>query len=234
VKIGFDKNMSMVIKIRVILGVIIDNGLMFVVLFISTGRWDYWHGWLYFLLWVYFDLCHRAIIPSELIQERNKLVTAGTKKWDYVFYAIYTPLGFIIPLIAALDGGRYHWTGNFPLWVNALGFVLIFLGYSLMIFSLWKNRFFSVTVRIQKERGHYVTDKGPYAFIRHPGYAGLIISSFGIPIALNSLGALIPAVLYAIVFIIRTYLEDRTLKKELSGYADYAARVKYRLIPRVW
>src|SRR4030042_5399378 len=138
--------MSMDIKVRVILGVIIDNGLMFVVLFISTGRWDYWHGWLYFLLWVYFDLCHRAIIPSELIQERNTLGVAGTKKWDYVFYAIYTPLGFIIPLIAALDGGRYHWTGNFPLWVNASGFVVIFLGYSLMIFSLWKNRFFSVTV----------------------------------------------------------------------------------------
>ncbi len=63
----------------------------------------------------------------------------------------------------------------FPIWVNVVAFVFILLGYSLTILSLWKNRFFSTTVRIQKERGHYVIDKGPYAFIRHPGYAGLIV-----------------------------------------------------------
>jgi protein-S-isoprenylcysteine O-methyltransferase Ste14 len=232
-KIGFDKNMSMVVKIRAVIRVISSNGLVFVILFRSAGRWDYWHGWVFFLLHVYVTLFSWLIIPSDLLQERTT-PGPGTKKWDHVFYAFYIPLTYIIPLIAVLDGGRYHWTGNFPLWVNALAFIAIFLGFSLTILSLWKNRFFSATVRIQKERGHYVIDKGPYAFIRHPGYAGVILSYPCIPFALNSLWALIPAGLLAIVFIIRTYLEDVTLQKELPGYTEYVARVRYRLIPRVW
>ena len=225
--------MSMIITIRAIFRVLFSLGLMFAILFRSAGRWDYWQGWVFFLLHIYVTLCSWLIIPSELLPERIK-PGPGTKEWDHVFYAFYLPLVYIIPLIAALDGGRNHWTGNFPLWVNALAFIVIFLGYSLTILSLWKNRFFSSTVRIQKDRGHYVVDKGPYAFIRHPGYAGVIISCFGISFALNSLWALVPAGLLAIAFIIRTYLEDITLQKELAGYIEYAARVRYRLLPRVW
>ncbi len=232
-RIGFGQDISMVVKVRATSRVISGVLLMFAILFISAGRWNYWYGWVYFLLWIYVELFTWLIVPSELIQERIK-PGPGTKKWDYVFLAFFLPLTYIIPLTAALDGGRHHWTDDFPIWVNAVAFVVILLGYSLMILSLWKNRFFSTTVRIQKERGHYVIDKGPYAFIRHPGYAGVIVSSFGIAIALNSLWALIPTGLYAIAFIIRTYLEDVTLQKELPGYADYAARVRYRLIPRIW
>ena len=232
-RIGFHQDISMVVKVRATSRVISGVLLMFAILFVSAGRWNYWRGWVYFLLWIYVELFTWLVIPSELVQERIK-PGPGTKKWDYVFLAFFLPLTYIIPLIAALDGGRRHWTGDFPIWVNVLAFIIIFLGYSLMILSLWKNRFFSATVRIQKERGHYVVDKGPYAFIRHPGYAGLIISSFAIAIALNSLWALIPTGLYTTAFIIRTYFEDVTLQKELSGYVDYAARVRYRLIPRIW
>jgi protein-S-isoprenylcysteine O-methyltransferase Ste14 len=231
-KIGFDQNMSMVVKIRAILRVIISIGLMFVILFGSAGRWDYWHGWIFFLLHIYVTMFAWLIIPSELLQERTK-PGPGTKEWDYIFFIFFSLL-YITPYVAASDGGQYHWTGDFPLWVNVLAFIIIFLGYSLTILSVWRNRFFSMTVRIQEDRGHYVIDKGPYAFIRHPGYAGTILSYFGIPFALNSLWALIPAGLLAIVFIIRTYMEDVTLQKELPGYTDYAARVKYRLIPRIW
>ena len=232
-RIGFDQNMSMVLKIRVILGAIISLGLMFAVLFISAGRWDYWHGWVYFLLHIYVTLFAWLIIPSELVQERTN-PGPGTKEWDYIFLAVYGLLYFVIARIAALDGGRHHWTGHFPLWINVLAFIVIFLGYSLMILSLWKNRFFSVTVRIQKNRGHYVIDKGPYTVIRHPGYVGAIICSFGTAIALNSLWALIPAGLLTMVLIIRTILEDVTLQKELPGYVDYAAKVRYRLFPGIW
>ncbi len=206
---------------------------MFAVLFISANRWDYWHGWAYFLLYVYGVLFNWLIIPSELVLERFK-PGAGIKRWDYIFQAFFIPLVYGIPLIAALDGGRYHWTGDFPLWVTISAFITIFLGYSLEILSLWKNRFFSSTVRIQKERGHYVIDKGPYAFIRHPGYAGGMLSYLGIPFMLNSLWALFPAGLLTAAVIIRTNLEDVTLQKELPGYIDYAARVKYRLLPGIW
>jgi protein-S-isoprenylcysteine O-methyltransferase Ste14 len=232
-KIGFDQNISMLVKILVIVKAILYFGLMFAVLFISADRWDYWYIWTYFLLYIYIYLFNFILIPSELVLERFK-PGAGTKKWDYIFLAIFLPLAFSIPLIAALDGGRYHWTGDFPIYVNILAFIIVFLGFSLEILTLWMNPFFSSTVRIQKDRGQHVIDKGPYAFIRHPGYAGTIISSFGIAIGMNSLWALIPAGLYTMLFIARTILEDGTLQKELPGYVDYAARVKYRLLPRIW
>jgi protein-S-isoprenylcysteine O-methyltransferase Ste14 len=232
-KIGFDENMSLITKIRVIFKMISSFGLIIAVLFISTGRWDYWQGWLYFLLWIYNYLFTYITIPSELVKERAK-PGVGTKKWDSIIGFSIILLIYIVPLIAALDGWRYHWTRNFPLWVNALAFVMIFLGYSLTNISVWTNRFFSSTVRIQKERGHYVIDKGPYAFIRHPGYTGLIISFFAVGFALNSFWALVPAGLFSGVLIIRTYLEDVTLQKELLGYIEYTARVRYRLVPGIW
>lgn len=225
--------MSIVMIILAIVRVLFSIGLMFAVLFISAGRWNYWHGWVYFLLHVYVTLFSWLIIPIKLLQERTTL-GPGTKEWDYMFLAVYGILYFIIARIAAVDGGRYHWTGDFPLWVNALAFVVIFLGYTLTIFSVWKNLFFSATVRIQKERGHYVIDKGPYAFIRHPGYAGIIISSLSVAFAMNSLPVLIPAGLVVITLVIRTYLEDITLQKELHGYKDYVTRVRYRLVPGIW
>jgi protein-S-isoprenylcysteine O-methyltransferase Ste14 len=226
--------MNKVIKIRAIIRVLFSLGLMFAILFKSAGRWDYWHGWAYFLFWTFLVLFNWVIIPSELVQERIQ-PGPDAKKWDYLyFFLVFVPLSYIIPLVAALDGGRYHWTGNFPLFVNVLAFIIILLGGSLEIVSLWTNQFFSAIVRIQKERGHCVIDKGPYAFIRHPGYAGGTLSYLSIPFALNSLWALIPAGIFLIATIIRTYLEDITLQKELSGYLGYAARVRYRLIPRVW
>lgn len=232
-KIGFDNDISIVVKIHVIARAIFFIGLMFAVLFIPAARWDYWYGWIYLILFVYVYLFNWIFVPSELLKERFK-PGPGTKKWDYVFHAFYLPVAYTIPLVATLDGGRHHWTDEFPLWIRVLAFAVIFLGYTLEILCVWTNQFFSSTVRIQKERGHYVIDSGPYAFIRHPGYAASIIASFCIAIALNSLWALIPAGLYSLLFIVRTILEDNTLQKELPGYADYAARVKYRLLPGVW
>ena len=232
-KIGFDEDTTIAVKIRTIVRAILFLGIMFAVLFIPAARWDYWYGWTYFILFVYVYLFNWILIPSGLLKERFK-PGPGTKKWDYVFHAFHLPVAYSIPLVAALDGERYHWTDEFPLLIKVLAFAVIFLGYSLEILSVWTNQFFSSTVRIQKERGHFVIDNGPYAFIRHPGYAASIISSFCIAIGLNSLWALIPAGLYVLLFITRTVLEDNTLQKELPGYADYAARVKYRLFPGIW
>jgi len=231
--IGFDQNVSIVIRIRVIIRAFLFLGLMIAAIFISAGQWDYWYGWVYFVLFMYGYLFSSIILPSDLLQERFS-PGPGTKKWDYVFHAFYFPLIYIIPLIAALDGGRYHWTTVFPQWINVVAFVIIFLGFTLVILSLWTNQFFSTTVRIQKDRGHHVINKGPYAFIRHPGYTGNIISYLATPIALNSLWALIPVGLYTILLITRTALEDKTLQKELPGYMDYTAKVRYRLFRWIW
>jgi len=96
------------------------------------------------------------------------------------------------------------------------------------------NIYFSTTVRIQDDRGHRVVSSGPYQFVRHPGYVGMILIYLGAPIMLGSWWALIPGGLNGVAFIVRTALEDRTLQNELSGYSDYAGRVPYRLLPGVW
>jgi len=89
-------------------------------------------------------------------------------------------------------------------------------------------------VRIQADRGHTVATGGPYRFVRHPGYIGFIVGAFGTALLLGSRWALVPAALAGALVVVRTVLEDRTLRAELPGYADYAARVRYRLLPRVW
>jgi protein-S-isoprenylcysteine O-methyltransferase Ste14 len=79
-----------------------------------------------------------------------------------------------------------------------------------------------------------VCDTGPYRFVRHPGYSGNILPLFGIALALGSVWTLIPAVVTTIISVIRTGLEDQTLQEELSGYRDFAQRVRYRLIPWIY
>ena len=96
------------------------------------------------------------------------------------------------------------------------------------------NKFFEPSVRIQTDRGHHVIDTGPYAIIRHPGYAFGFAFFLGIPLALGSLWGLIPAIIMSALLVVRTVLEDRTLQNELPGYKQYAERVRYRLVPGVW
>jgi protein-S-isoprenylcysteine O-methyltransferase Ste14 len=121
---------------------------------------------------------------------------------------------------------------QFPREILALAIILS--GYILGSYALIENRFFSGVVRIQTERGHYVVSSGPYRWLRHPGYAGAVLAYLATPFFLDSWWAFLPAVLLTILLVIRTALEDRTLQDELTGYYDYARRVRFRLLPGVW
>ena len=96
------------------------------------------------------------------------------------------------------------------------------------------NPFLEKTVRIETDHGHRVIDTGPYAYVRHPFYVGFVCWMLSTPLLLGSTWAFILAVLTVVGIVIRTALEDRTLHRDLPGYADYAARIRFRLIPRVW
>ncbi len=111
----------------------------------------------------------------------------------------------------------------------------MFAGGQLLAFwSMHENRFFSSVVRVQSGRGHHVIRTGPYAYIRHPGYAGMALTFPGVALALGSLWALIPAGLYALTIARRVLIEDRFLRANLEGYADYSTAVRARVIPHVW
>ncbi|MFQ5824525.1 MAG: methyltransferase family protein [bacterium] len=116
--------------------------------------------------------------------------------------------------------------------VSAL--VVFVFGHAIAFWAMVANKFFSTFVRIQTERGHHVVTDGPYAWVRHPGYTGTILSAIALPISLGALWALIPAFIGACLFVVRTLREDRTLTDELNGYREYTSRVRWRLVPGLW
>ena len=121
-----------------------------------------------------------------------------------------------------------------PWWACGIGYALLIAGMAGLTWAESVNKFFEPTVRIQADRGHTVIDTGPYAIIRHPGYVAACLLILGMPLSLGSFWALIPAVLSCLLLVVRTVLEDRTLRAELPGYKEYAQRVRYRLVPGVW
>jgi len=121
-----------------------------------------------------------------------------------------------------------------PLAAEIAALAVCALGYALFVWATASNTFFSQIVRIQSERGHTVVTGGPNRHLRHPAYAGAIPYELAAPILLASWWALIAGGLGALLLIVRTALEDRTLQAELPGYREYARRVRVRLLPGVW
>jgi protein-S-isoprenylcysteine O-methyltransferase Ste14 len=138
-------------------------------------------------------------------------------------------------LIAGLDRGRFHWSDNVPPWLRVIGFIAVAGGYALCLWAMRENRFFSSVIRIQSDRGQHVIDSGPYAVVRHPGYVAGILVMLGSGLALCSWIAWAFLVVVSVPFLMyRVVAEDRVLQAGLPGYRDYAARVRWRLLPGVW
>lgn len=202
-------------------------------MFLASGRLDWGMAWVYLGLYVGLIIATGLVIERDLIAERSR-IGEGTKDWDRVLGSLsiflVTPGALIV---AGLDE-RFDWSQvALAVQLVAVGFVI--LGSGLSVWSMASNRYFSGTVRIQKEREHAVASGGPYALVRHPaGYLAWCLSAPAIPLMLGSLWGLIPALMGVCALVIRTGLEDRTLQAELPGYQDYARRVRYRLLPGVW
>ncbi len=188
----------------------------------------------FIVLMVVFMLAHFFyvyLVNPEVIEHRM-WPGKGVETWDWVWAGVSSPVFAAIFVVAWLDI-RSGWA-PLPPWVWPIGLVLFVLGGGLFLRAMAERPFFEKTVRIQTERGHYVVDTGPYRTVRHPGYVGALAFFLSFPLLLTSAWALLPTALAMISLLIRTVLEDRTLQKKLPGYADYAARVRWRLAPRVW
>lgn len=204
---------------------------------IITGRVDWWEAWVYAAILILGFIASRLLAvrhSPDLLAERSRFFEhQDTKSWDRILSPLVGMGSAFLPLFAGLDAlnGRMDDFSN-PVKIAALGILLA--GY---IFSTWafvENAFFSGTVRIQTERGHRVISSGPYAFVRHPGYAGSLLTTLAVPIFLDSWWTFIPAVVLIAALMLRTALEDKTLQKELEGYREYTGKVRYRLIPGIW
>lgn len=157
----------------------------------------------------------------------------GVKAWDRPLASITTLVSLVILIVAGLDI-RFGWSPELAMAIRLVALAVWLQG---DVFSKWaavSNRFYSRIVRIQEERGHTVVTDGPYRYLRHPGYAGGLVAGLATPIVLGSLWGLVAGGVLALLLVIRTALEDKTLHEELLGYADYAQQTRYRLVPGVW
>jgi protein-S-isoprenylcysteine O-methyltransferase Ste14 len=137
-------------------------------------------------------------------------------------------------IVASLDGGRFHWSPSPSDIVRGVAVAGTLLAFLLCFRAMIVNRYFSAVIRIQVDRGHRVVDSGPYALIRHPGYAGMIV---GVPLLALALGSWLGfalAIVYSLLIVRRVWFEDRYLRENLPGYPAYASRVRFRLVPGVW
>ena len=205
------------------------------ILFISAGRIDYYQGWIYSAMSLLGLLMNYAPsnVDTELLHERSK-PPKDAKQWDKLILILSAFTTIIAYVIAGLDSGRYQWSPHLQWSICLLGIVLMFIGQLLFLIAKKTNRFFSSVVRIQNDRGHNVCETGPYRFVRHPGYLGMIISWIGFPFLLGSVWSIIPIVLAIVLLLVRTSLEDRTLIKELKGYNQYIQKTRYKLVPGIW
>ena len=209
--------------------------LMIASLFISSNNLGWGWAWAFIAVLIGGQIATAGILilnNPALMAERG-WIQEGSKGWDKVLAILisYSPLG--ISILAGLDI-RFGWSPHTQAGAQFAALSAIGLGYMMFLWALASNRYFSAFVRIQTDRGHTVATAGPYQYVRHPGYVGAILIYLATPVALGSLWAMIPTICLVGITVIRTALEERTLRSELDGYASYAERVRYRLLPGVW
>ncbi len=206
--------------------------LMGTILFLSAGTIAWPAAWMILVvIFLAFTVAMLTISPG-LVAERTQKQT-GAKKYDRNLVRVMNFTGLLLLLVAGLDF-RFGWTGQIAFPVQASAFILFLFGNCLFTWAIISNRFFSLIVRIQHENGHHPVTHGPYRYVRHPGYLGLLLTFLAQPVILGSLWAFIPAIVASALLVKRTELEDGTLKLELEGYENYTHQVGYRLIPGVW
>jgi protein-S-isoprenylcysteine O-methyltransferase Ste14 len=210
--------------------------LLLVVLFFPAGTVNWPMAWAFLILYLggmlFINLWLAARHPG-LARERL-IIPRASEKWDLrlIGFVNFLLLAILFPL-SGWDH-RYGWSPAIPLSASITALLLFAAMFGFMAWSMSVNGFFSSAVRLQSDRGQSVATEGPYRRLRHPGYLAMILQFLAIPVTLGSLWALIPAFAIGAVYVYRTLLEDKFLLEKLPGYAEYADRVRFRLIPGVW
>jgi protein-S-isoprenylcysteine O-methyltransferase Ste14 len=218
--------------LRRLLQVAVSIIITAIILFVAAGRLEWIYAWVYIIASVAVIIINSFILKRELISERGRK-KENIESWDRTIQGLIIIFWIVLFLVSGLDI-RYEWSPGSALWVHIAGLIVFFAGNAIVSWSMISNNYFSTAVRIQYDRDHAVSNGGPYGYMRHPGYLGISLYNLSTPLILGSFWALLPAGILVILFIIRTILEDSTLKLKLEGYKEYADKVKFRLIPFVW
>lgn len=206
-------------------------------LFLAAGT-IYWpEGWIYLALVCGLGLISGLIIARrdpDLLKERmGSPIQKDQKGWDKILLLVFIVLCLSQPVVAGLDAVRFRMS-EMPAALEVAGAVAIVAGFYVFHIVMRANTFAAPVVKVQTERAHRVISTGPYAYVRHPMYGGAIPLMLGTGLLLGSWPAVGFGVILVLLLAIRAVLEEETLKRELEGYAAYAERVRYRLVPGVW
>jgi protein-S-isoprenylcysteine O-methyltransferase Ste14 len=170
--------------------------------------------------------------PALLAERMRPVMQAGQPAADKTFMLVFGCTSLLWFIAMGLDR-RVH-ASFMPLALQALGLAMLLAATGFILWVMRENSFAAPVVKVQAERGHHVVSTGPYALVRHPMYSGAVLFCIGAALLLGSWWGFLIAPLFAVLFAIRTGIEERTLVADLPDYADYAARVRYRLLPGVW
>jgi protein-S-isoprenylcysteine O-methyltransferase Ste14 len=205
-------------------------------LFGSAGQLTWKRGWICTVLYLGGIATSRAVLQKvnpSLLEQRQTAIRKDTKPFDRIFLRLILSLTIVQPVIAGLDAVRFE-LAPMPFWTVYPGIGLFTIAASLITWVLVKNPHADSSVRIENQRDHTVVASGPYRFVRHPMYVGLILLHSSIALMLGSMWTLALAVLLTLLFLWRTALEDQTLRWELPGYEEYTKVTRYRLMPWIW
>jgi len=208
--------------------------LLALALFVPAWTLRFWQAWLYLFLFA----ASSAVITiylwkhdQALLSRRVNAGPAAEKTRPQQIIQLFASLGFLaIIVVPALDH-RFSWS-HVPLWLVLGGDLLVVLGFYIVFRVFCVNTFTAATVEVTEQQT--VISTGPYALVRHPMYCGALVILLGTPLALSSWLGLVAFVLMVAVIVVRLLSEEKLLLGNLSGYAEYAARVRYRIMPFVW
>lgn len=209
-----------------------------VILFALAGDWRWIEGWLFsvnFLAMCFSTLIYLYFHDPELLKERfGSPIQETQKRWDKLLLSLFLVEFIVWWAIMPLDARRFGWSPAFPLWIKAIGALLLVVSSFVLFGALKENTFAAPVVKIQKERGQTVVSTGLYAIVRHPMYAGAVLLFLGAPLLLGSVFGLLLGLVLIVTIAARSLGEEAMLKRELEGYSDYMQKVKWRMIPFVF
>ncbi|MHA1314513.1 MAG: methyltransferase family protein [Candidatus Helarchaeota archaeon] len=243
-KQGLTKNGYRYIAREYLMGII-----HFILLLVFSLNVLWVNAWVYFIMGISYQTVNLVVLyklSPQLLNERGKVFHEKTKTYDKVFAFLFLMLIIILPIVVGIDAQvrlpfmpfnflmLQFLSFELCIWLMIIG-IIIFL--SAVWFGTWamvENTNFTALVRVQDDKEKQICTTGPYKMVRHPGYLAEIISSIGYVLILGTWWAFIPIAGIIALFIVRTALEDRTLREELPGYKEYAKKTRYRLIPFIW
>jgi protein-S-isoprenylcysteine O-methyltransferase Ste14 len=224
---------TLIIGLQLAAAALIFPGL---VLWLS-GDWRWVEGWIFCVWWVFFDAAVLLWLRSRdpaLFAERMRMPGSGGESRSDLAIVIGIKVGFLALIVVPALDVRFGWTPRLPLWSEVCGGILLLGGGFPFFRAFTDNTYLSPLVRIQTERGQHVIDTGVYGLVRHPMYLGASLVFIGGALLLGSISGLLVSLAIVGLLVVRVFVEEKLLVRDLEGYQEYLQKVRYRLVPHVW